>query len=206
MNVEVTIKKSEKLDLLIRALSPDARTDLNAVAADAVAEFVGAHIRAYSGSKHGTATAFGAPPTRHYEDGANAISSSADADSGTVRIPIPGISRAWGDVEIRPGAGKKYLTVPARSGAPEVYGKTVAILRGLGWSFASGRRGTPQEKLLFGRFEGEKESKVMFILKESVVQRQDPSLLPTKEEISDCAGRAVLKRVRDIVGKARRSA
>ena len=87
MNVEVTIKKSEKLDLLIRALSPDARTDLNAVAADAVAEFVGAHIRAYSGSKHGTATAFGAPPTRHYEDGANAISSSADADSGTVRIP-----------------------------------------------------------------------------------------------------------------------
>ena len=68
-------------------------------------------------------------------------------------------------MEIRPGAGKKYLTVPARSGAPEVYGKTVAILRGLGWSFASGRRGTPQEKLLFGRFEGEKESKVMFILR-----------------------------------------
>ena len=206
MKVEVTITKSEKLDLLIRALSPEARTDLNAVAADAVAEFVGAHVRAYSGSKHGTATAFGAPPTRHYEDGANAISSSADADAGTVRIPIPGISRAWGDVEIRPGAGKKYLTIPARSGAPEVYGKTVAILRGLGWSFASGRRGTPQEKLLFGRFEGEKESKVMFILKESVVQRQDPSLLPTKEEISDCAGRAVLKRVRDIIGKARRSA
>lgn len=206
MNVEVTITKSEKLDLLIRALSPEVRTDLNAVAADAVAEFIGAHVRAYSGSKHGTATAFGAPPTRHYEDGANAISSSADADSGTVRIPIPGISRAWGDVEIRPGAGKKYLTIPARSGAPEVYGKTVAILRGLGWSFASGRRGTPQEKLLFGRFEGEKESKVMFILKESVVQRQDPSLLPTKEEISDCAGRAVLKRVRDIIVKARRSA
>ena len=206
MKVEVTITKSEKLDLLIRALSPEARTDLNAVAADAVAEFIGAHVRAYSGSKHGTATAFGAPPTRHYEDGANAISSSADADSGTVRIPIPGISRAWGDEEIRPGAGKKYLTIPARSGAPEVYGKTVAILRGLGWSFASGRRGTPQEKLLFGRFEGEKESKVMFILKESVVQRQDPSLLPTKEEISDCAGRAVLKRVRDIIGKARRSA
>ena len=206
MNVEVTITKSEKLDLLIRVLSPEVRTDLNAVAADAVAEFIGAHVRAYSGSKHGTATAFGAPPTRHYEDGANAISSSADADSGTVRIPIPGISRAWGDVEIRPGAGKKYLTIPARSGAPEVYGKTVAILRGLGWSFASGRRGTPQEKLLFGRFEGEKESKVMFILKESVVQRQDPSLLPTKEEISDCAGRAVLKRVRDIIVKARRSA
>ena len=83
------------------------------------------------------------------------------AEGSTVRIPIPGISRAWGDVEIRPGAGKKYLTIPARSGAPEVYGKTVAILRGLGWSFASGRRGTPQEKLLFGRFEGEKESKVM---------------------------------------------
>lgn len=206
MKVEIPIRQSTLPDALIRSLSPSARTDLHAVAANAVAEMVGAHIRAYSGTKHSTAQSFGAPPTRHYEDGAAAISTSADASAGTVTIPIPGISRAWGDVTIRPGPGKTKLTIPARSGAPEVYGKTVAILRGLGWSFASGRRGTPQEKLLFGRFEGEKESKVMFILKESVVQRQDPSLLPTKEEISDCAGRAVLKRVRDIIGKARRSA
>jgi len=206
MKVEISIKQSPVPDALIRSLSPEARTDLHASAAEAVAEFVGSHIRSYSGSKHSTAQAFGAPPTRHYEDGVAAISTSADAEAGTITIPIPGISRAWGDVTIKPGPGKSKLTIPAKSGAPEVYGKTVAILKGLGWKFSSGRRGTPQEKLLFGRFQDEKESRVMFILKESVTQRRDPSLLPTQGEIADCAGKAVVRRVLDAVRKARRSA
>ena len=152
-----------------------------------------------------TAAAFGASPTRHYEDGAAAISGVASAEEGTVTIPIPGISRAWGDVTIRPGPGKTKLTIPARSGGSEVYGKTVAILRAHGWKFASGRKGTPQEKLLFGRFGDEKESKVMFILKESVVQRRDPSLLPSQGEIADCAGKAIVGYVLDCVRKARRA-
>ncbi|MBO4709468.1 MAG: hypothetical protein J5727_06805 [Kiritimatiellae bacterium] len=206
MKVEISIRQSTVPDALIRSLSPSARTDLHAVAAETVAEFVGAHIRSYAGRKHTTAQAFGASPTRHYEDGAAAISTSADASAGTVTIPIPGISRAWGDVTIRPGPGKSKLTIPAKSGAPEVYGKTVKILKGLGWKFASGRRGTPQEKLLFGRRDGEKESRVMFVLKESVTQRRDPSLLPTQDEIADCAGKAVVRRVLDIVRKARRGA
>ena len=206
MELKVSIRQSTVPDALIRSLSPSARTDLHAVAANAVAELVGAHIRSYAGSKHSTAQSFGAPPTRHYEDGAAAISTSADASAGTVTIPIPGISRAWGDVTIRPGPGKSKLTIPARSGAPEVYGKTVGILKALGWKFSSGRRGTPQEKLLFGRRDGEKESRVMFILKESVTQRRDPSLLPPQGAIADCAGRAVVRRVLDAVRKARRSA
>lgn len=206
MKVEISIRQSTLPDALIRSLSPSARTDLHAVAADAVAEMVGAHIRSYAGSKHSTAQSFGAPPTRHYEDGAAAISTSADASAGTVTIPIPGISRAWGDVTIRPGPGKSKLTIPAKSGAPEVYGKTVKILKKLGWKFSSGRRGTPQEKLLFGRRDGEKESRVMFILKESVTQRRDPSLLPSQGAIDDCAGKAVVRRVLDVVRKARRNA
>ena len=206
MKVEIQVQQSKIPDALIRSLSPEARRDLHAAAAEAVAEFVGAHIRAYAGSKHATATAFGAPPTRHYENGAAAISTSADAEAGTVTIPIPGLSRAYGDVTIRPGPGKSKLTIPARSGAPEVYGKTVAILRAHGWRFASGRRGTPQEKLLFGRFQDEKESRVMFILKESVTQRRDPSLMPERAEIARRAGDAVVRRVLDAVRKARRTA
>ena len=206
MKVEISIRQSTLPDALIRSLSLSKRTDLHAVAANAVAEMVGAHIRAYSGTKHSTAQSFGAPPTRHYEDGAAAISTSADASAGTVTIPIPDISRAWGDVTIRPGPGKTKLTIPARSGAPEVYGKTVDILKSSGWKFSSGRRGTPQEKLLFGRRDGEKESRVMFILKESVTQRRDPSLLPSQDAIADCAGKAVVRRMLDVVRKARRGA
>ena len=167
MKVEISIRQSTLPDALIRSLSLSKRTDLHAVAANAVAEMVGAHIRAYSGTKHSTAQSFGAPPTRHYEDGAAAISTSADASAGTV---------------------------------------TVGILKALGWKFSSGRRGTPQEKLLFGRRDGEKESRVMFILKESVTQRRDPSLLPSQDAIADCAGKAVVRRVLDAVRKARRSA
>ena len=206
MKVEISIRQSVVPDALIQALSPSARTNLHAVAADAVAELVGTHIRSYAGSKHGTAQTFGASPTRHYEDGAAAISTSADASSGTVTIPIPGISRAWGDVTIRPGPGKTKLTIPARSGGSEVYGKTVGILRAHGWRFASGRRGTPQENLLFGRFQDEKESKVMFILKESVTQRQDPTLMPTEDEMAKRATDAVTEYVLACVRKARRRA
>jgi len=205
MTVEIQVQQSTVPDAMIRALSPEERTDLHAGAAEALAEFVGAHIRSYAGTKHATAQSFGASPTRHYEDGAAHISTSADASAGTVTIPIPGISRAWGDVTIRPGPGKTKLTIPARSGGGEVYGETVKLLKAAGWKFASGRKGTPQEKLLFGRFRDEKESKVMFILKESVVQRRDPSLLPSQGEIADCAGKAIVGYVLDCVRKARRA-
>ena len=107
---------------------------------------------------------------------------------------------------IRPGPGKTKLTIPARSGGSEVYGKTVKMLKAAGWRFSSGRKGTPQEKLLFGRFMDEKESKVMFILKESVTQRRDPSLLPEQDELARHAGRAIVRLVLDIVRKARRTA
>ena len=203
MTVEISIRQSVVPDALIRALSPEARMELHAAGTDAVVEMLQAHVRSYAGSKHGTAAAFGASPTRHYEDGAAAISGVASAEEGTVTIPIPGISRAFGDVTIRPGAGKTKLTIPAKSGGGEVYGKTVTMLKAAGWRFSSGRKGTPQEKLLFGRFGDEKESKVMFILKESVPQRRDPSLLPSQDEIADCAGKAILGYVLDCVRKAR---
>lgn len=206
MKLEISISESQAVNELVRALSPGARRELHAAAAEALAEMAGAHIRSYAGSKHGTATAFGASPTRHYEDGANAISTSADAEAGRVTIPIPGLSRAWGDVTIKPGPGKSKLTIPARSGGSEVYGKTVDTLRAHGWRFASGRRGTPQENLLFGRFQDEKASKVMFILKESVTQRQDSTLMPTEDEMAKRATDAVVEYVLACVRKARRSA
>ena len=90
MTFAIEIRQDTVPDALIRALSPEARTDLHAAVAEALAEFVGAHIRSYAGTKHATAQSFGASPTRHYEDGAAAISTAADASAGTVTIPIRG--------------------------------------------------------------------------------------------------------------------
>ena len=89
MTVEIQVQQSTVPDAMIRALSPEVRTDLHAAAAEALAEFVGAHIRSYAGTKHATAQSFGASPTRHYEDGAAHISTSADASAGTVTAVSP---------------------------------------------------------------------------------------------------------------------
>ena len=199
MGVNVTITGNTAIPRLIAALGPEGRRGLHAVAAEDLANWIQAHVRAYAMGKHGTARAFGARPTGHYEKGLAAISTSATADGGSVTVPIPGIGRAWGDVTVRPKRSRA-LTVPLRGGGPEIYGRTVGELRALGWSFFA-RKG-----VLFGtRGEGGKrETRAMFVLKTLVVQKQDPSLLPSQDEIAKRAATAKVKYVLDVVERARK--
>ena len=199
MGVNVTITGNTVIPRLIAALGPEGRRALHAVAAEDLANWIQSHIRAYAAGKHATARAFGARPTGHYERGLAAISTSATADGGSVTVPIPGLNRAWGDITIAPRRGRS-LTVPLRSGGPEVYGRTVGELRALGWSFFA-RKG-----VLFGtRGEGgRRETRPMFVLKTLVVQRQDPSLLPSQDETARRAATAMVKYVVDVVERARK--
>ena len=197
MKVEISIRQSVVPDALVKALSPEARMELHAAGTDAVVEMLQRHVRAYAGSKHGTAAAFGASPTRHYEDGAAAISGVASADEGTVTIPIPGISRAWGDVTIRPGPGKRALTLPR---AALAYGRTVAEVRALGWKVFR-PKGT---NWLMGTQGDDKATlTLLYTLVGGVVQRRDPSLLPPQGEIAATGWQAVWKQVQKVVAKAR---
>lgn len=184
MGVTVEISGNRAIPRLIAALGPEGRRSLHA---------------AYATGRHGTARAFGARPTGHYEKGAAAISTSATAEGGTVTIPIPGINRAWGNITITPKRTRS-LTIPLRSGGPEIYGRTVAELRALGWDFFA------QKGVLFGtRGEGDKrETRAMFVLKTLVVQKQDPSLLPSQDEIAKRAATAMVKYVIDVVERARK--
>lgn len=199
MGVTVEISGNMAIPRLIAALGPEGRRSLHAVAAEDLANWIQAHIRAYATGRHGTARAFGARPTGHYEKGAAAISTSATAEGGTVTIPIPGINRAWGNITITPKRSRS-LTIPLKSGGPEIYGRTVGELRALGWAFFA-RRG-----VLFGtRGEGDRrETRAMFVLKTIVVQKQDPSLLPSQDEIARRAATAMVKYVIDVVERARK--
>lgn len=199
MGVTVEISGNRAIPRLIAALGPEGRRSLHAVAAEDLANWIQAHIRAYATGRHGTARAFGARPTGHYEKGAAAISTSATAEGGTVTIPIPGINRAWGNITITPKRTRS-LTIPLKSGGPEIYGRTVAELRALGWDFFA------QKGVLFGtRGEGDKrETRAMFVLKTLVVQKQDPSLLPSQDEIAKRAATAMVKYVIDVVARARK--
>ena len=207
MTVDVEIKSNEVVSKLMAAFAPETRASMHALAADELAETIGAHIRRYAMSKHATARRFGAQPTRHYENGVGRISTSADSSRGYVVIPIPGISRAWGPVEITPVRANR-LTIPITPGGQTVYGKTVGELRALGWKFFQGPRGHESEDILFGyRGKGkEREVKAMFVLKTFVRLEQDASLLPTQEALSKKASNAIIREVMEVVKKARGAA
>ena len=207
MTVDVEIKSNDIVRKLMAAFAPETRTSMHALAADELAETICAHIRRYAMSRHATARRFGAQPTRHYENGVGRISTSADSARGVVVIPIPGISRAWGPVEITPVRANR-LTIPITPGGQTVYGKTVGELRALGWKFFQGPRGHESEDILFGyRGKGKaREVKAMFVLKTFVRLEQDASLLPTKDALSKKASNAIIKEVMEVVRKARGSA
>ena len=196
MRLNVTFQSNNVVDAVMGALRPESRAEVNSVAGRAVMNHVQRHIRSYMRTKHTSAHMLGARPTGHYEKGAAAITMTADQSGAEVRIPIPGLRRAWEDVEIRPGPGKRALTLPR---AAIAYGRTVAEVRALGWTVFR-PKGT---NWLMGSHEGDKSATLLYTLVGGVVQRRDPSLLPAQGEIAATGWAAIWKHIQKAVAKAR---
>jgi hypothetical protein len=196
MRLNVTFQSNYVVDAVMGALRPESRAEVNSVAGRAVMNHVQRHIRSYMRTKHTSAHMLGARPTGHYEKGAAAITMTADQSGAEVRIPIPGLRRAWEDVEIRPGPGKRALTLPR---AAIAYGRTVAEVRALGWTVFR-PKGT---NWLMGSHEGDKSATLLYTLVGGVVQRRDPSLLPAQGEIAATGWEAIWKHIQKAVAKAR---
>jgi len=197
MRLNVTFQSNYVADAVMGALRPESRAQTYSVAGRAVMNHVQRHIRAYMRTKHHTANSLGARPTGHYEKGAAAITMSADHSGAEVRIPIPGLRRAWEDVHIRPGTGKRALTLPR---AALAYGRTVAEVRALGWKVFR-PKGT---NWLMGTKGDDRETPtLLYTLVGGVVQRHDPSLLPSQGEIAETGWNAIWKHIQKAVAKAR---
>lgn len=201
MRLNIQFKSNYMVDAVMGVLRPESSPELFSAAGKAVLNLVQRHIRSYMRTKHHTANMLCARPTGHYQKGAAAITSIADSSGAVVRIPIPGIDRAWNDIQIRPGPGKRALTLPR---ATVAYGRTVAEVRALGWKVFH-PKGT---NWLLGRRAGEDTSvytlpTLLYTLVGGVIQRRDPSLLPSQGEIGATATDAILKRVAQAVKKAR---
>lgn len=196
MRVTVAYESNYVVDALMGALRPESRAELFSVAGAAVKNFVQRHIRGYMRTKHHSANALGARPTGHYEKGAAAITMSADQSGAEVRIPIPGINRAYDDIHIRPGPGKRALTLPR---AAVAYGRKVAEVQSLGWTVFR-PKGT---NWLMGRRDGDEAPMLLYTLVGGVVQRRDPSLLPAQGEIAATGWDAIWKHIQKAVEKAR---
>lgn len=191
MNVSVTV--SEKLPKFLDVLRPEGRHALYSVGANALKIVVQNHLRREARIRHFSAARVGGVRTHHLEKGAARITFSADENSGTVHVPIVGISRAFHDVTIVPTHGTA-LTIPV---AGPAYGHRVSELRRMGWTVFR-----PKGRDSLWGSDGKSEAIPLYALRKRVVQKQDRSLMPSDADMSSTVSRAMLTEIMRVMRKA----
>lgn len=146
-------------------------------------QFTQAHLRGLD--RHKTAERLGAKATGHHNKAAASVGAQSDEDEALIVIPRrTGLGRAFGNVVLRPGSGRKYLTIPAHK---RTYGRSARDAR---WG------DDPFQFVLLGRYralifkDGEDKGEVAYWLKREVSQKQDRSLLPSDAEYMDVGNKA----------------
>jgi len=193
MNYSVNVPPS--LSRFLDCLKGPGRRNLFAVAANALRMEVQRHLRANAPRHHIWAEKLGAPPTRLHEKGAARVTSNSSENNAQVVIPIPGIGRAFHDVTISPVAAQ-YLTVPVSAHA---YSHRVGELVRMGWIVFRPKG----HDVLMGKQRKSKDAPVsLYALKNQVKQRQDRSLLPSDDTITNTVSRAMILEIQRISRKA----
>lgn len=165
------------------ALEAKIQTEECAVAAaDSLAETVREHVRRIAGTRHGTASRLGAMPTHHLERGARETVATRDGNQAVVTVPIPGITRAFGDLHIRP-KNAKALTIPINAVS---YGVRAPELADRGWNlFTLPASQGPGAGILFGRKTGRASTVALYLLRKSADIPQDRALMPSDGEMEE---------------------
>lgn len=166
-----------------RELEAKVRTEECArVAAESLAEAVREHIRREAGSRHRTASRLGAMPTHHLERGARETRAEQAGRQAVVTVPIPGITRAFGDLHIKP-QNAKALTIPINAVS---YGMRAPELEDRGWSlFTMSAKQGPGAGILFGRKAGQASTVALYLLRDSADIPQDRELMPSDDEMGE---------------------
>jgi hypothetical protein len=151
--------------------------------------------------RHKTATRLGATPTGFRERSAKFLQPEWDDAAAVMRIPrSTGLGRAFGDVLITPGTGRKYLTIPDSA---ETYGKVVRDFPEGAFDFAILQAHRPFPVLVWTEDGGaHRKGDVAYWLRTSVLQRQDRSLLPSDEGLREVGRRAAVAYVANQVYNA----
>lgn len=142
--------------------------------------------------KHTTALRLGGAPTGELARAATKVASYADASSARVQFGSPLLARAFRDLTIKPGAGKKYLTIPVSGAA---YGlKIASFQRKYGKLRFLGRPGgAARVAALFER--GRKVGTAHYLLVKEVHQKQDRTLLPSDDAYWERAAEDLTARI-----------
>lgn len=174
-----TIQKMPSYLDIERKIQPDGAAS---AAGESLAGVVQDHVLAAAGARHRTASRLGAMPTGHLSEGAANIRMEKEGSRAVVVVPIPGITRAFGDLHIRP-QNAKALTIPINAVA---YGVRAPELAARGWDLftLSGKQG-PGAGVLFGRKAGEGSTVALYLLRTSADIPQDRGLMPSDEEMGE---------------------
>ena len=174
-----TVQKLQPYLDLERTISPEGAAS---AAAETLAGTVQDHVRTIAGGIHRTASRLGAMPTGHLAEGAENIRMEKEGGRAVVTVPIPGITRAFGDLHIRP-TNKKALTIPINAAA---YGVRAPELEDSGWHlFTLPSRQGPGSGILFGRRDGMPSAVALYLLRNSADIPQDRGLMPSDEEMGE---------------------
>jgi hypothetical protein len=121
-------------------------------------------------TRHNSAQRLGAEPSGFWGRAAEQVHSEADQEAATVTVSGPGIGRAAHDVDIEPGEGKKFLTIPL---CAEAYNQRAYRVPGL-FVFKGTMGG-----LFLAAKNPDGSLNIWYALVASVHQQQDRSLLPS---------------------------
>ena len=131
-------------------------------------------------NRHRSAQHLGATPSGHHAKAAARVEAHSDEQQASITIPRnTGLGRAFGDVVIRPGSGRTFVTIPAHQ---ETYGRSVRDFPENTFRLAVIESWRTFLALVFRETAGgHVKGEVGFWLKREVKQKQDRTLLPSDE-------------------------
>lgn len=147
--------------------------------AEQAGEMTRTYLTAVSNGRHATAQRLGAAPTGFWGRAAESVNWQASASEAVVGVSGPGVGRAFHDVDILPGPGKKYLTIPVHGAAYGVRARELArriplVLLGSG-------KGAKKARVIGMEVDGRKQVIAMYVMVPKVHQKQDRTLMPSDE-------------------------
>ena len=154
------------------------------------------HMRLLASTRHETANRLGATPTNHFR-ASDVLPPNATSADVSVTVTTPGIGRAYHDIDIDPVNGS-WLTIPLHADAYGIsaseYSERYAKL------FRINQRGSTEKgKVLYTSDVLTKKPVPLFALVSHVHQVQDPSLMPTKDQMTEEALNGALAAIKQIL-------
>lgn len=194
--LEVTVSIPSDIDRLAEKLQA-GMSSVYRNAGVRLARCIRNHMRMLASTRHDTANRLGATPSGHFR-ASDVQPPNATSSDVSVTVTTPGISRAYHDIDIDPVNGQ-FLTIPLHADAYGI-GAGEFEERGMGKLFRINKRGSTEKgNVLYTKDVLNGKPIPMYSLVTHVHQVQDPSLMPSKDKMTEEALNGALAAIKQIL-------